>query len=228
MMERVMKSALKTEPSIRRSMKRPREPEAIGTQLKSVKIGKDTESEAKPSIIQDAKENRPKVEAKPVIEEKVPVKSELNTTATESDVNMLNDDDDMDFSMLDDDENQFEHEISVAQQKKDESIALAKAKQKELENENYANLVTAWENCEAVGDDDDALLGSVDIDVVAKQSTINFWYWDAYEDPIKLPGKVFLFGRMPMEGNSNEYKSVCVTIEKVNRSLYLLPRKYVG
>lgn len=232
MFERVVKSSLKSEPSIRRSMKRPREPETtIASQLKCVKIEEHAEIVAEPKNVQFDKRNVKTVEEKPVIAaEETPavVKSEPNTTLNESDVNMLNDDDDMDFSILDDEENQFEHETSVAQQKKDESIAAAKAKQKETENENYANVVSAWENCEAIADDDDELLGSVDIDVVEKKSTINFWYWDAYEDPIKLPGKVFLFGRMPIEGNSREYKSVCVTIEKVNRCLYLLPRKYVS
>lgn len=199
-------------------MKRPRDSEAsVTTQMKTIKIEESSQNITKVTADETVKENeKPKTEP-------APVKIEQNETAN---VSLLPDEDDMDFSMLEDEENQFEFNESTTH-KKDDSIM--KAKQKEIENENYANVLSNWEqNCDAITDDDDELLGSIDVDIVEKQTTINFWYWDAYEDPIKLPGKVFLFGRMPVENNTKEYKSVCVTIENVQRCLYVLPRKYVS
>jgi DNA polymerase alpha subunit A len=47
-----------------------------------------------------------------------------------------------------------------------------------------------------------------------------FMYWiDAYE----LKGKVYLFGKVLIEG---KYKSCCATIENINRNLFILPREY--
>lgn len=171
------------------------------------------------------------------------VKQELALTKTTSNIepitefepSHLHDDDDMDFSMLDDDENQFGNDESKsAEMKPDES----KAKQIKAEllkkgEEHYAKILSSLEDaCLNDNDEDDVLLGSIDVDEasimnsVQNKSTLRFWYWDAYEDPNKFPGKVFLFGRMPSESNPREFKSVCITVENVQRSLYLLPRKY--
>lgn len=176
-----------------------------------------------------------------------PIKSEPQTPTTKmQDLSMSElHDDDLDFSMLDDEENQFsEVDVthSAATSKPGESSA-DKAKQikEELvkkENETYAKLLSNWENDSSINgnDADDELLGSVDFDSLQAMtvsnadgnSALKFWYWDAYEDPIKLPGKLFLFGKMVSDENRNEYKSVCVTVENVNRCLYVLPRKYVS
>lgn len=231
MFERVVKSSMKSETSIRRSMKRPRDMEAsVSRQLKSVKIEAVDET---PSNVADETPTKPvkdyghatKENEKPATVNIEPVLVKSEPKEEPNDVSMMLDDDDMDFSILEDEENQFEMETTITQKQDDATI---KAKLKEKENENYANVLSNWEECEAQNDDDDELLGSVDVDIVEQKSTINFWYWDAYEDPIKLPGKVFLFGRMPLENNPKEFKSVCVTIENVDRCLYLLPRKYVS
>lgn len=155
-------------------------------------------------------------------------------------------DDDMDFSILDDEENQFNEqnvaEAAAAATSASVEASADKAKQikEELmkkENETYAKLLSNWENNDAIAADaDDELLGSFDVDAaqamvtsnVDGNSALKFWYWDAYEDPIKLPGKLFLFGKMVSDKNPKEYKSVCVTVENVNRCLYVLPRKYVS
>lgn len=153
-------------------------------------------------------------------------------------------DDDMDFSMLDDEENQFNEQSVTESAAPSTSIEASAAKAKQIkeelmkkENETYAKLLSNWENGDANGADaDDELLGSFDVDAaqamvtsnVDGNSALKFWYWDAYEDPIKLPGKLFLFGKMVSDKNPKEYKSVCVTVENVNRCLYLLPRKYVS
>lgn len=135
--------------------------------------------------------------------------------------------DDMDFSILEDDENQFNSDNVKTEQLKKEIAA------KELQN--YENILSNWEsignNDNADLDEDDALLGSLDADELAStddKKTLKFWFWDAWEEPIKFPGKVFLFGRVPAENNSKEFRSVCVTIENVERNLYVLPRKFVS
>lgn len=54
------------------------------------------------------------------------------------------------------------------------------------------------------------------------------WFWDAWEDHIKAPGQLYLFGKVAIEGRTPvEYKSACVKIENVERCMYLLPREYV-
>lgn len=173
-----------------------------------------------------------------------PIKSEPQTpTIKMQDLSMSElQDDDMDFSMLDDEENQFNEQSAAESAAASAEATADKAKQikEELmkkENETYAKLLSNWENDDANGADaDDELLGSFDVDAaqamvtsnVDGNSALKFWYWDAYEDPIKLPGKLFLFGKMVSDKNPNEYKSVCVTVENVNRCLYVLPRKYVS
>lgn len=179
------------------------------------------------------------------------------------DYNDFHDDDDMDFSMLEDEENQFSQDIADTSMTngttiKTETIISDSIKKEptkteptktdkrdaeqvkadliKKENENYAKLLSNWEsNFTNEKDDDDELLGSIDVDAaqtaitssVDGKSTMKFWYWDAFEDPIKLPGKIFLFGKMASAENPKEFKSVCITVEKVNRCLYLLPRQYV-
>lgn len=149
------------------------------------------------------------------------------------------DGDDMDFSMLDDEENQFDEQMDTSASNesnvKAEQIKIDLIKK---ENECYAQLFSNWESNSFANenDDDDALLGSIDVDAaqisiantVDGKSSMKFWYWDAYEDPFKMPGKIFLFGKIVSDQNPKEFKSVCVTVENVNRCLYLLPRKYVS
>lgn len=135
--------------------------------------------------------------------------------------------DDMDYSILEDDENQFKEEDikgKAEQLKKD--IA-------EKETKIYENILSNWENvCNDESEADDELLGSINVDHPiaenAAENTLKFWFWDAWEDPIKFPGKIFLFGRVPSEQNPKEFKSVCITVENVQRCLYVLPREYVS
>lgn len=176
-----------------------------------------------------------------------PIKSEPQTpTIKMQDLSMSElQDDDMDFSMLDDEENQFNEEKvtesaapSISAEASAEKAKQIKEELMKKENETYAKLLSNWENDDAINgtDADDELLGSFDVDAaqamvtsnVDGSSALKFWYWDAYEDPIKLPGKIFLFGKMVSDKNPKEYKSVCLTVENVNRCLYVLPRKFVS
>uniref|UniRef100_A0A336MVQ2 DNA polymerase n=1 Tax=Culicoides sonorensis TaxID=179676 RepID=A0A336MVQ2_CULSO len=56
-----------------------------------------------------------------------------------------------------------------------------------------------------------------------KNSTemLKFWLWDIWEDNVKKPGHLFLFGRTEING---EFISTCIQISNVERCLYLLPR----
>lgn len=222
MLERILKPSTKDTSNIRRSTKRSREDTVIPP------------AEKKPHITHTMiKETAPHVE-----EEIAPLMETSNIDPiTEVELSHFHDDNDMDFSMLDNDENQFgDVESNSAETKPDEATAKVEKFKTELlnkQNKNYAELLSKWENaCPNDNDADDALLGSIDFDEATitnseqNKSTLRFWYWDAYEDPTKFPGKVFLFGRMPSENNLREFKSVCITVENVERSLYLLPRKY--
>lgn len=228
MLERLLKpaangSAAKDQSAVRRSIKRPRD-ETSPVETKPVA---DSSKLAQPHTPRATKNVDAKFKAEPV----------TPSVDNDFDANELNGDD-MDFSMLDDEENQFDDHMDTSNS--NESSVKAEQIKADLikkENESYAKLFSSWENNSFANenDDDDALLGSIDVDAaqsiantVDGKSTMKFWYWDAYEDPIKLPGKIFLFGKIVSDQNPKEFKSVCVTVENVNRCLYLLPRKYVG
>lgn len=225
MLERILKPSSKDASNIRRSMKRGREESVVPP------------AEKKPHIA--IEENAiPIADVAPKFTENQDVKKENQAPEENQNVKIELADDDMDFSMLDDDENQFSSEVTETTESKtnetpSKHIEEIKADMLRKQEENYANLLSSWENTCLNGDDeDDALLGSIDVDAESianstdNKTTMRFWYWDAYEEPIKFPGKVFLFGRMPTEKNPREFKSVCITVENVERNLFLLPRKY--
>ncbi|XP_030562454.1 DNA polymerase alpha catalytic subunit [Drosophila novamexicana] len=131
-------------------------------------------------------------------------------------------DNDLDFSCLDDDENQFELAASKAQPE----LLPASAGPPKQEAEDMSKLLSNWESiCQmddefersALASEAETAVGSDPGDV----DQLRFWYWEAWEDAIKLPGEVFLFGRTP------DGKSICVRVQNINRVLYLLPRQYL-
>lgn len=223
-MKPTAKSDAKDQSNVRRSMKRPRD--------------ETSPVETKPKIDSTpAKVHESHVTTNGTDKSHATVKLEPVTPCVTNDVEMneLNDDD-LDFSMLDDEENQFSGKVAEASNESKLKAEQIKADFLKKENESYAKLLSNWENSFAdEKDDDDELLGLIDVDgtqasitnSVDGKSAMKFWYWDAYEDPIKLPGKIFLFGKIVSDQNPNEFKSVCITIENVNRCLYLLPRQYV-
>lgn len=224
MIDRILKPA-KDANNVRRSMKRPRE-STIDPPAKEIKLdnGKAEHKDEMRDI-----ENR--------LEEKVEITSEPPTPVEEkSKVDLSEYQDDMDFSILEDDENQFSSDViaSTSNAVAAEKAEKMKAELLRKESENYASLLSDWENiCSNENDADDELLRSIVDNSSTLASTVDgkkemkFWFWDAYEDPFKFPGKVFLFGKMPVEDNPKEFKSVCVTIENVEKCLYLLPRRFV-
>lgn len=59
-----------------------------------------------------------------------------------------------------------------------------------------------------------------------KEEVFRFYWWDAYEDPYKQPGIVYLFGKVFVP-SIKEYRSCCITVKNIPRRIYLLPRVYV-
>ncbi|XP_032596491.1 DNA polymerase alpha catalytic subunit isoform X2 [Drosophila grimshawi] len=129
-------------------------------------------------------------------------------------------DNDLDFSCLEDDENQLEPTASIAKPEPKASPAVAKP-----EADDMSKLLSNWESICQMDDDFEKSVMASEAETSAGNDPVDveqlrFWYWEAWEDPIKLPGEVFLFGRTP------DGKSICVRVQNINRVLYLLPRQY--
>ncbi|KAK9294901.1 hypothetical protein QLX08_010646 [Tetragonisca angustula] len=58
------------------------------------------------------------------------------------------------------------------------------------------------------------------------EEIFRFYWWDAYEDPYKQPGVVYLFGKVFVP-SIKEYRSCCLTVKNIPRRIYLLPRVYI-
>ncbi|XP_016961168.1 DNA polymerase alpha catalytic subunit [Drosophila biarmipes] len=172
--------------------------------------------------------------APPIKKEPLPEK----TPAKESKEDPFSDND-MDFSCLDDDENQFDVEEQpkekdaqaktsaekTTQLKEAEKVSSKKnlnSSPKESEPEDMSKLLNNWESiCQMDDDFEKSVITAEQESPISSEKQLRFWYWEAWEDPIKLPGEVFLFGR------TADGKSVCVRVQNINRVLYLLPRQFL-
>ena len=56
------------------------------------------------------------------------------------------------------------------------------------------------------------------------EQVLRMFWLDAYEDPYKQPGTVYLFGKVWIE-SAKSYVSCCVAVKNINRRIYLLPRE---
>lgn len=59
-----------------------------------------------------------------------------------------------------------------------------------------------------------------------EEEVFRFYYLDAYENPFKNPGTVYLFGKTYVSSH-DIYCSCCVMVRCIPRRIYLLPRKHV-
>uniref|UniRef100_W8BG20 DNA polymerase n=1 Tax=Ceratitis capitata TaxID=7213 RepID=W8BG20_CERCA len=134
-------------------------------------------------------------------------------------------DDDMDFSCLQNEENQFQNaKYTTIDAKKKSPKKTEKGKGAPAKDvDDLQNLLSNWEQvCQMDNFEEETINSENTSDAsLAGKDTLKFWYWEAWEDPVKCPGEVFLFGR------TTEGKSLCVRVEKIDRVLYLLPRKYL-
>ncbi|XP_055541188.1 DNA polymerase alpha catalytic subunit [Wyeomyia smithii] len=93
-------------------------------------------------------------------------------------------------------------------------------------------LLSGWENICATELDDD-LLAEIDTGMpegtVASsedsEQTMRFWFWDAWTDPAKCQGEIYICGKMATGKKPNEFQSVCVHVQNVDRCLYMLARE---
>ncbi|VDM79663.1 unnamed protein product, partial [Strongylus vulgaris] len=58
------------------------------------------------------------------------------------------------------------------------------------------------------------------------QQMIRMYWLDAFEDPVKHSGTVYLFGRVNVSGS--KWASCCVTIKNIFRQVFFLPRETVS
>merc|ERR550532_1657439 len=54
-----------------------------------------------------------------------------------------------------------------------------------------------------------------------KPGFLDFFWFDAYEDPFRKPGQIYLFGKCLVK---DTWKSVCIHIKNIERTMYILPR----
>ena len=57
------------------------------------------------------------------------------------------------------------------------------------------------------------------------ESILRLFWFDAFEDHLKQPGVVFLFGKVWVE-SAKQHISCCVSVKNIERCVYLLPRRY--
>lgn len=56
------------------------------------------------------------------------------------------------------------------------------------------------------------------------EQVLRLFWLDAYEDPFRQPGTVYLFGKVWIE-SANAYVSCCIAVRNIDRRIYLLPRE---
>jgi len=56
---------------------------------------------------------------------------------------------------------------------------------------------------------------------------VRMFWWDAFEDPFKHPGTVYLFGKIKSavtDGSSRPWVSICLIVRNIEKHVFLLPR----
>lgn len=92
-------------------------------------------------------------------------------------------------------------------------------------------LLSGWENICASELDDDMV---TETDASTSEGTglsadgdetVKFWFWDAWSDPSKCQGELYIFGKMATGNEQNQYQSVCIHVQNVDRCMYMLARE---
>ncbi|XP_013098926.1 DNA polymerase alpha catalytic subunit [Stomoxys calcitrans] len=206
------------------------------------KKSKDNDDELLESILKSKPNDKAKSSTanKPADAEKAPLTEENKENTKEDTVSREQEeetpstskkpefsDDDMDFSCLQDDENQFELEKSMSSSSKPVETPTKPKCPPSNPEEDMQKLLHNWENICQMDNFDEELNASTTSSATNGTAALNahenlrFWYWEAWEDPLRRPGEIFLFGR------TEEGKSISVRVEKIDRVIYLLPREYL-
>lgn len=186
--------------------------------------------EPKPEIKQLPKAERETKRKNPFLKEDKKPKESEEPQSEDPPENDAIPDDDMDFSMLNDDSNQFEEsraspsKAKVVEEKPSKTSPKPKPKASE---DDMKNLLNNWENICSMDNFDEEITAPTSTEENALGSEeLKFYYWEAWEDPVRIPGEVFLFGKLPGKNNTDS-KSICVRVEDIKRVLFLLPREYM-
>lgn len=62
-----------------------------------------------------------------------------------------------------------------------------------------------------------------------KDEHLSFFWFDAYEDPIAQPGKLFLFGKTPLINedksvSSKTFVSICLILDNIPKQVFFVPK----
>ncbi|KAJ8955593.1 hypothetical protein NQ318_001423 [Aromia moschata] len=114
----------------------------------------------------------------------------------------------------------FEDDIDMTQIEEFESQNLPDTSVDEtnITDDLQAEFMSEWEN---IANEDN----EVEVDTLLDK-VFRFYWWDAYEDPEKQRGVVFLFGKTYCE-RTKSYISCCVAVRNIDRRLFVLPRPYM-
>ncbi|ETN64245.1 DNA polymerase alpha catalytic subunit [Anopheles darlingi] len=186
---------------------------------------------AKPSPIATAA----KVHSEPIIKEEPITQSEEPNDATPSPAAPVDD-----SHLLEDDEDFEEITAATCKPKQEpvEQVAEAEpaAAAATADVVPPKNLLNGWDNIFQGMEEDDMMGAIADAESAsaaegassgdtAGSDVMKFWFWDAWNDPNKCQGELYLFGRVAVAGKRNAYQSICVHVQNVDRCLFLLARE---
>ncbi|GIY45678.1 DNA polymerase alpha catalytic subunit [Caerostris extrusa] len=100
----------------------------------------------------------------------------------------------------------------------------------EVAQENIPTITSTFQG--SLGNNIDNVIADVHIDgdslpltkTTEGKSVFRFFWLDAYEDPYKQPGVVYLFGKVYLE-DAKRYLSCCVIVKDIPRRFFVLPRE---